>query len=441
MDQFNLTEQILEPCAAFTITKTAGGLTGTVQMTHCNRLYQDYIKTIGQETLLQSREFEAMCFQAVSAGKQRQIRTKISSGFLDVEVIPTRPEREDQGSCLVILREVDTSSADQFSAVSTSTAEAAIRASLTLMEADDFEHGVQQVLRDIIAISSAVVSRIFLLDHDLKHVRMYSSAVSIDGVHRKNDALTYDFIRQWERCTVGKRVVVVTTPQDYAELGKTNPEWVADLTAFGVKTIALIPLRHGKELYGFVDILDFDPQKAGVVQELGGLISIYLGTEISNHLLLDRLEEMSTTDALTGLKNRTAMLQTMSRIEGAACGIVNLDLNGLKTVNDTMGHDAGDRLLILAAEALKKVYYVGDIHRTGGDEFIVLLPGIGEETFYRKLERFKAAMEKNNEVRFAIGAYWSDGSMALSTAFRMADDAMYADKKAFYQAHPELRQR
>ena len=441
MEQLPFIEQIMAPCAALSVDKSEDGPGGEIRVTACNSRFHAISHTIDLNVLLDLPDFRDICFRAAFSAESYRRFMEFPSGLMDVQAVPMEPGAQGQGNCLLLLQNGKTIAVDRDAAVTSSTAETVIKASLALMEDEDFGHGVQEVLRDIIEACGAVVSRIFLLDHKIKHVHMYSSAVSKTGTHRKNEALTYDFIRMWERCTVGKRVVLDAREWGFSTLSKTNPEWVEDLQKFGVRSIALIPLRHGKELYGFVDIMDFDLKKAGAVRELGGLISIYLGTEISNHLLLDRLEEMSTTDALTGLKNRTAMLQTMPRIEGAACGIVNLDLNGLKTVNDNQGHDAGDRLLISAAEALRKVYYAGDIYRTGGDEFIVLLPGISEETFHRKLERFLSAMEKNTEVRFAVGACWTDGAMDLSTAFRQADDAMYADKKAFYKAHPELRQR
>ena len=108
-------------------------------------------------------------------------------------------------------------------------------------------------------------------------------------------------------------------------------------------------------------------------------------------------------------------------------------------MNDTGGHDAGDRLLIMAAEALKKAFYFSDIFRTGGDEFIVILPGIDRETFYRKLERFRYIVGNNPDLSFAMGVCWSDGSVDITTAFRVADEAMYEDKKAYYRRNPHLR--
>ena len=65
--------------------------------------------------------------------------------------------------------------------------------------------------------------------------------------------------------------------------------------------------------------------------------------------------------------------------------------------------------------------------------------GRRRESFERKLERFRTAMGKNEELNFAMGAFWSDGSVDLPAAFRRADAAMYRDKQNYYRLHPELR--
>ena len=149
-------------------------------------------------------------------------------------------------------------------------------------------------------------------------------------------------------------------------------------------------------------------------------------------------------DALTGLRNRRAMVDCMDQIsagEPESFGVINIDLNGLKTINDTNGHDAGDKALIQAGEILGKVFYQDDLFRTGGDEFIVIMRGIRKAVFDRKLERLHNDMEKNGDVSFAIGAFWSDGSVDVRTAFRLADDRMYEDKKTFYEKNIHLRRR
>ena len=55
------------------------------------------------------------------------------------------------------------------------------------------------------------------------------------------------------------------------------------------------------------------------------------------------------------------------------------------------------------------------------------------------MERLRRATEKEGAVSFAVGAYWSDGTYDISTAFRRADEIMYADKDAYYDAHPGQR--
>ena len=170
-------------------------------------------------------------------------------------------------------------------------------------------------------------------------------------------------------------------------------------------------------------------------------MKIAIGSEIYNHLLLDRLKALSQVDALTGLNNRRAMLrhmETLAQCPGQPYGVINIDLNGLKGVNDRDGHEAGDQLLIQAAELLGKVLYRDDLFRTGGDEFVVIIGGIGRDTFDMKLQRLKSVSEKHG-LSMAVGAFWSDGATDLKTGFRQADTAMYADKAAYYRNHPANR--
>ena len=207
----------------------------------------------------------------------------------------------------------------------------------------------------------------------------------------------------------------------------------------------MLPLRRDGTVIGYLYVVNFDVTKTVEIKESLELISFFLGSEISNHLLLRRLEEISQIDVLTGINNRRAMIQRVHRMNSESCkspyGVVNIDLNGLKVVNDQEGHEAGDRLLVQASEILKKVYYQDDLYRTGGDEFIVITENINQETFERKLERLRSDAEKNSKVSFAIGEFWSDGSDDLTAAFRCADERMYADKNAYYDRHSELRRR
>ena len=125
-------------------------------------------------------------------------------------------------------------------------------------------------------------------------------------------------------------------------------------------------------------------------------------------------------------------------LQGNSFGLINLDLNGLKAVNDTYGHTEGDKLLVKASNLLKSVFRKTDVYRAGGDEFMVILPNMPEELFYKKVETLKSVMEKDDSVSFAMGAIFSDGTDDVHDIFVRSDELMYEDKKRIYEKRPDL---
>lgn len=153
----------------------------------------------------------------------------------------------------------------------------------------------------------------------------------------------------------------------------------------------------------------------------------------------ERYRHLSITDSLTGLHNRTYFEQEMHRLEAEKCvpvGIVLCDVDGLKLVNDTLGHNAGDELLLAAARMLKETYPgEGAVARIGGDEFAMLLPGSDETTTERVCSEFRDAVDRYNAANperplsASIGfAARSDTSKSMSDLFKEADDNMYREK-------------
>ncbi len=88
------------------------------------------------------------------------------------------------------------------------------------------------------------------------------------------------------------------------------------------------------------------------------------------------LAKMSYSDQLTGVMNRNALEMTGGELygEGQSLGLIVADVNGLKRANDTLGHAAGDALIISTAKVLANRFGRGHVFRTGGDEFLVILP-------------------------------------------------------------------
>jgi diguanylate cyclase (GGDEF)-like protein/putative nucleotidyltransferase with HDIG domain len=112
-----------------------------------------------------------------------------------------------------------------------------------------------------------------------------------------------------------------------------------------------------------------------------------------------RLENEALTDSLTGLRNHRAFQEDLARelaraeTAGRSVGLVLVDVDGLKTVNDTNGHQAGDELIVCVSDAMRGTLRQRDVaYRIGGDEFAVLLPAETTWGAFRYAQRFQAAL-------------------------------------------------
>lgn len=174
---------------------------------------------------------------------------------------------------------------------------------------------------------------------------------------------------------------------------------------------------------------------------------ILLFTSIFFTLMLKRSLEnekkLSRTDSLTGLPNRRFFEEVaqmgfeMSKRKKLPVSLAFFDLDNFKTVNDTMGHDEGDRLLVTIAEILAKGIRQSDlVARMGGDEFIIFFPETdekkAEEIILRLQVDIVAQAEKNKwpvscSVGFVVDYSHENSTEAL---IQKADDLMYDVKKA-----------
>ncbi len=150
-----------------------------------------------------------------------------------------------------------------------------------------------------------------------------------------------------------------------------------------------------------------------------------------------KLHHLSFHDQLTGLYNRHYFEEEMNRLDTVRqlpIGIIMADLNGLKLINDTYGHTAGDEMLKRAADALKKACREEDIlTRWGGDEFVLLLPQTSEEVLVDIGQRIKMlcseTVVRDVPVSIAIGkAIKSEPAESLIGVLKNAEDEMYRQK-------------
>ncbi|KDR93991.1 diguanylate cyclase (GGDEF) domain-containing protein [Peptoclostridium litorale DSM 5388] len=152
-----------------------------------------------------------------------------------------------------------------------------------------------------------------------------------------------------------------------------------------------------------------------------------------------KLKYNSQHDNLTGLSNRTYFEEEIESIDRSCCipvGLMICDVDGLKFINDTMGHPTGDRLLVELGNILKSTFeHIGFIARIGGDEFAAILPRCNEDMVkeYRKelTERITQYNRENDNLIISMStgfAVRADETRSMNDVYREADNNMYREK-------------
>lgn len=181
-----------------------------------------------------------------------------------------------------------------------------------------------------------------------------------------------------------------------------------------------------------------------LLRRLGKITRISDGFQSQLKALNEVLQQASRTDSLTGIPNRRAMMEDLRAElartvrEGGTMAVLMADVDRFKGVNDTFGHETGDRVLVALAHALRDALRGYDVcARWGGEEFLVLLPATGREGALEvgeKLRRAAAALsvtaaEARVTVGLSVGLAVLEQGESMDSLIRRADGAMYLAKR------------
>jgi diguanylate cyclase (GGDEF)-like protein/PAS domain S-box-containing protein len=168
-------------------------------------------------------------------------------------------------------------------------------------------------------------------------------------------------------------------------------------------------------------------------------VSSQVSTAIERKRIEERVKYLSFHDFLTDLYNRAYFEEELKRLNNSRyypLSIISLDINGLKVVNDTFGHDQGDKLLQHLASLLTSISRKGDIiARVGGDEFAILLPSTSSQATLDICERIRKVCLEDDikpaylRVNLALGYITQEGEYKdIKTLLKEADRKMYQNK-------------
>lgn len=204
-------------------------------------------------------------------------------------------------------------------------------------------------------------------------------------------------------------------------------------TGYDAKNIFLVPLMREKEVVGFigVDNLQANQEQTALLRSM----AYFLLNDLDKRRRFQQLEYTSYTDMLTGLRNRNKYLKMLQEYEShppKSMGVVFIDVNGMKTINDTHGHSYGDFIIKKIATILRAC--MGEnIFRIGGDEFVSLSENISEVAFAEKVHRLREHIQADEEVCVSIGSIWKEGQINVKEEVFSADELMYEEKQAYYK--------
>ena len=227
--------------------------------------------------------------------------------------------------------------------------------------------------------------------------------------------------------------------------GGELPDFLSMVADAGARRILVLPIFWDEKVSGLLAIGLLEPREFSneLVQQARDLVN-RIGVALAAHARDEQLKFRAYHDALTGLPNRPLLLERLNqemahtRRNGKQLAVLFIDLDRFKKINDSLGHEGGDRLLCQVAERLSSCTREGDtVARLGGDEFVVLLPSLGQAQQAARLasEMLGLLAEpfmidgSTSYLSASIGVaiFPDDGSLAPEL-LKKADMAMYRGK-------------
>ncbi len=206
------------------------------------------------------------------------------------------------------------------------------------------------------------------------------------------------------------------------------------LAAQNIESLIAAPLIENGEIVGFIGVDDSMRNTAHV--DLLTSVSYFVLNDIQKRKMVSELERMSFEDVLTGLYNRNKYIHDLAKWKKQTfrnIGIVYMDVNGLKKLNDEQGHQAGDALIRYVGDAAKATF-PGMTYRIGGDEFVIVCPDTEKQEFERRLTLLNEQIGFGATAKASVGADWSDDFADIERIVEHADERMYQMKKIYHES-------
>ena len=299
-----------------------------------------------------------------------------------------------------------------------------------LSNSADQKRSIDEILQIICEFYQA--QRCYVLDLDMDNKKtngIYEYGKQYDDIHVENMVRLclehMDLVNQFFENQKSYYIDDVTN-----EISVTSPIYSSFIQQ-KIHSIIVVPFMDDKQING-VFAVD-NPKQNYYQKDFLESLCFFIKTAMAREKEKAKLKNLSYVDSLTYAQNRNHFneyIEQNRNKELHSLGVIYLDLNGLKEVNDKMGHIAGDTLIITASYVLQEIF-LDNSYRVGGDEFVVIEQDVSELLFFDQYSKLLNRM-KELEISVATGCVWKEACINLSEILQEADQKMYEDKKHYY---------
>lgn len=306
-----------------------------------------------------------------------------------------------------------------------------VKCASTLCNVDDMDFAITQILESVVEVFKA--DRAYIFEYNDKNQELKASYF-----YAKPDTKPFKDIlsvtvkqelQEWLSAFKEKDKVY------FQELDRGLNNGTALYKALkerSIDSMLILPIFLNERFEGLIGV-DNPTYNINQLQVLSS-VAMFILDHLRKRKLIERLDYLSSIDELTGVYNRNKYITVLNEIKKAAenVGIVYIDLNGLKRINDEFGHEKGD-LFIQDATIFLTRYFGRNIYRIGGDEFVVLLRAFSEQTFSELLQEFKHDLELHQDkYNMSYGEEYCYGGN-VEESIKRADERMFIRKRRYYE--------
>ena len=222
--------------------------------------------------------------------------------------------------------------------------------------------------------------------------------------------------------------------EDLEDIRESDPLQYENLKRQNIHSLVVVPLYDDTENIGFYGVDNPHGKSFEYTQNMLQIVGHFIISCLKRRNLFMEMQEMSYHDQLTKLGNRFAMDKFVAECNHEeSFGVIYCDITGLKRVNDTEGHKAGDRLILRASDSIKEVLGGYGLFRIGGDELLALCPRIEKDDLFNKASELKTVAQTHSVI-LAVGAVWQDKTEGdIDKLLTKAERLMYEDKSSYYR--------